>query len=96
MVVNFDAIEPSYSTDLIFSYQEYHTQSYEDNFNYWVTPQMQDLGYESNSLIRNVGSIFIFICLYLAKLLIWYPLAKIFCRCKCKALKKCREYPKVL
>ena len=25
MVVNFDAIEPSYSTDLIFRYQEYHT-----------------------------------------------------------------------
>jgi hypothetical protein len=57
---------------------------------------MQDLGYETNSLIRNVGSIFIFVCIFFVKVLIWYPLAKICCRCKCKALKKCRQYPKNL
>ena len=27
-VVNFDAIDPSYSTDLVFNYQEFHTESY--------------------------------------------------------------------
>jgi len=54
----FDILPAEYTTDLIFEYDE----SLE------IFGQMRDIGYESHSSIKNLGSLSIFTAMYFAKL----------------------------
>ena len=59
-VAMFDILPAQYTTDYMFKYQ--------DNESEKIFGQMQDIGYESNYSIKNLGSLSIFTFLYFVKL----------------------------
>lgn len=61
-IAMFDVLPAEYTTDLIFEYDDKLEKVDEKIFG-----QMRDIGYESHSSIRNLGSLSIFITIYYLK-----------------------------
>ena len=75
-IVQFDILDPSWTTDLIFEFEEEIDEEFENEFKSSVFDQMHDLGYETHNSMRLLGSLFVFMCIYLLRALCYYPAVK--------------------
>lgn len=72
-IVMFDIIDSSWSTELLFNFDE---DAEEEKANL-LRRQITDLGYDNHNAILNLGSVFIFLCFYLIEVF-WYSLLKLY------------------
>lgn len=73
-VVNFDLIEPDYSTDLVFEFEEDPEIDFLEEWESEIFGQMQNLGYESHNSMHILGSLFIYSVLYFVRVFVYLPL----------------------
>ena len=73
-IVTFDVLQPEWSTELIFEFDEEMQEELEDT----RSDQISDLGYESHNSVLNLGSIGVALCLYILQLFIVFILLKPF------------------
>jgi hypothetical protein len=91
-VVQFDLLDPEWTTELIFKFDENPEESFGDEFEMKVFDQMKDLGYETHNSVRLLGSLLIFKVLWLVRVFIYYPIVKLYV----KITKKGGKYLKSL
>ena len=75
-IAMFDITDPSYTTELFFKFN-HHRQ---DNLQQTRMGQIVDLGYQANSFTLNLGSLALFMMLYLIKLFLFVIFCVYFAR----------------
>lgn len=63
-MVTFDILDPSYTTELVFEFDE----NKQELLNEEILDQMEDLGYDTHNSMLNLGSLAIFSFVYFVKL----------------------------
>jgi hypothetical protein len=66
-VIMFDILDSSYTTELIFDFDE----DYQRILSKKILDQVKDLGYETHNSWLILGSIAIFLVVYLVQLILW-------------------------
>jgi hypothetical protein len=77
-VVQFDLLDPDWTTNLIFEFEEEPEETFENSFGSSVFDQMKDLGYETHNSMQLLGSLFIFSLLWFMRSLLFFPVVKLF------------------
>ena len=67
-VVSFDIIPSSYTTEVVM---EFDYDQEEEQQNRLMHDQLVALGYDTHTSIINLGSLFIFLSIYITRLCIW-------------------------
>ena len=72
--VTFDLIPPEWSTELIFTFEEFPKEGFQKSFNEKFFGQLQDLGYDTHNSVLILGSLWVFTALFFFRLFIILPL----------------------
>ena len=67
-ICEFDLLPPELTTDFIFEYDEDINQFMADRFDWLITKQMQEFNIESHNSIKILGSIFILLVFWVARI----------------------------
>ena len=79
-VVQFDLLDPDWTTNLVFEFDDEPEEVFEESFGSKVFDQMKDLGYETHNSMQLLGSLFIFSLLWFVRSLLFFPVVKLFVR----------------
>ena len=90
-VVQFDILDPEWTTELVFEFEEDPDESFENSFGRSVFDQMKDLGYETHNSMSLLGSLFIFTVIYFMRVMLFYPVVKLFVKITKKGEQYCNQ-----